>query len=224
MQSLDTLGAGFSLASHDMDIRGAGNIVGEEQSGHIREVGVELYQHLLQEAIIMARAEQADKADGHELTSEWTPQINLGTAVLIPEIYVGDLGLRLGLYRRIGHLETREQIDEFAAEMIDRFGPLPSEVNNLFEVIELKSLCRRAGIEKLDVGPKGVVITFRGNHFSNHHALIAYLQSPDTNKTGHTKIRPDQKLVFMREWPNPDHRLKGTKQIVKNLVVLAERK
>ncbi len=224
MQSLDTLGAGFSLASHDMDIRGAGNIVGEEQSGHIREVGVELYQHLLQEAIIMARAEQADKADGHELTSEWTPQINLGTAVLIPEIYVGDLGLRLGLYRRIAHLETREQIDEFAAEMIDRFGPLPSEVNNLFEVIELKSLCRRAGIEKLDVGPKGVVITFRGNHFSNHHALIAYLQSPDTNKTGHTKIRPDQKLVFMREWPNPDHRLKGTKQIVKNLVVLAERK
>ncbi len=224
MQSLDTLGAGFSLASHDMDIRGAGNIVGEEQSGHIREVGVELYQHLLQEAIIMARAEQADKEEGYELASEWTPQINLGTAVLIPEIYIADLGLRLGLYRRIAHLETRQQIDEFAAEMIDRFGPLPSEVNNLFEVIELKSLCRRAGIEKLDVGPKGVVITFRNNKFANPHALISYLQSPDTNKAGHSKIRPDQKLVFMREWPNPEVRLKGSKQIVKNLAILAERK
>jgi transcription-repair coupling factor (superfamily II helicase) len=224
MQSLDTLGAGFSLASHDMDIRGAGNIVGEEQSGHIREVGVELYQHLLQEAIIMARAEQADQEEGPQADFEWIPQINLGTAVLIPEIYVADLGLRLGLYRRIAHLETRTQIDEFAAEMIDRFGPLPPEVNNLFEVIELKALCRRAGIEKLDVGPKGVVVTFRNNHFINHHGLIAYLQSPETNKAGHTKIRPDQKLVFMREWPSPEMRLKGSKQIVKNLVVLAERK
>lgn len=224
MQSLDTLGAGFSLASHDMDIRGAGNIVGEEQSGHIREVGVELYQHLLQEAIIMARAEQADQEEGYELASEWTPQINIGTAVLIPEIYVADLGLRLSLYRRIAHLETRAQIDEFAAEMIDRFGPLPSEVQNLFEVIELKTLCRRANIEKLDAGPKGLVITFRNNVFRNHHGLISYLQSPDTNKAGHAKLRPDQKLVFMREWPHPEAKLKGTKQIVKNLVILAERK
>ncbi|NBT86235.1 MAG: transcription-repair coupling factor, partial [Alphaproteobacteria bacterium] len=221
MQSLDTLGAGFRLASHDMDIRGAGNIVGEEQSGHIREVGVELYQHLLQEAIIMARAEQADQDEGLELTSEWTPQINVGTAVLIPEIYVADLGLRLGLYRRIAQLETRAQIDEFAAEMIDRFGPLPSEVNNLFEVIELKALCRKANIEKIDTGPKGLVISFRNNLFPNHHALIAYLQSPDTNKAGHAKFRPDQKLVFIREWPNPEIRLKGTKQIVKNLSILS---
>jgi len=221
MQSLDTLGAGFRLASHDMDIRGAGNIVGEEQSGHIREVGVELYQHLLQEAIIMARAEQADQDEGLELTSEWTPQINVGTAVLIPEIYVADLGLRLGLYRRIAQLETRAQIDEFAAEMIDRFGPLPSEVNNLFEVIELKALCRKANIEKIDTGPKGLVISFRNNLFPNHHGLIAYLQSPDTNKAGHAKFRPDQKLVFIREWPNPEIRLKGTKQIVKNLSILA---
>lgn len=223
MQSLDTLGAGFTLASHDMDIRGAGNIVGEEQSGHIREVGVELYQHLLQEAIIMARAEQANLEEGVELTSDWTPQINLGTAVLIPETYVADLGLRLSLYRRIAHLETRPQIDEFAAEMIDRFGPLPVEVVNLFEVIELKGLCRRAHIEKLDTGPKGLVISFRNNHFANHHGLIEYLQSPDTNKAGHSKIRPDQKLVFMREWPGDSNRLRGTKQIIKNLVVLAER-
>ena len=223
MQSLDTLGAGFSLASHDMDIRGAGNIVGEEQSGHIKEVGVELYQHLLQEAIIMARAEQADQDESVEQTSEWTPQINVGSAVLIPELYIADLGLRLSLYRRIAHLETREQIDEFAAEMIDRFGPLPSEVNNLFEVIELKTLCRKANIEKIDSGPKGLVISFRNNFFANHNGLITYLQSADTNKAGHAKFRPDQKLVFMREWPNPETRLKGTKQIVKNLVILARR-
>ena len=172
----------------------------------------------------MARAEQADQDEGLELTSEWTPQINVGTAVLIPELYVADLGLRLGLYRRIAHLETREQIDEFAAEMIDRFGSLPSEVNNLLEVIELKALCRKANIEKIDTGTKGLVISFRNNLFPNHHGLIAYLQSPDTNKTGHAKFRPDQKLVFIREWPHPETRLKGTKQIVKNLVVLASRK
>ncbi|MCX7338499.1 MAG: transcription-repair coupling factor [Alphaproteobacteria bacterium] len=223
MQSLDTLGAGFKLASHDMDIRGAGNIVGEEQSGHIREVGVELYQHLLQEAIIMARAEQADQADGKSIDYEWTPQLNLGTSVLIPEVYVSDLGLRLALYRRIAHLETRREIDEFAAEMIDRFGPLPSEVNNLFDVVELKNFCRRAGIEKLDVGPKGVVVTFRNNQFRNHRGLLLFLQSPETNKAGHSKIRPDQKLVFMRDWTSMDQRLRGTKQIVKNLVVLAEK-
>lgn len=214
MQTLDKLGAGFTLASHDMDIRGTGNIVGEEQSGHIREVGVELYQSLLQEAIIMVRAEQENITP---LDLEWTPQINLGTSVMIPETYVADLDLRLNLYRRIAHLESRPEIDMFAAEMIDRFGKLPQEVQNLFEIIEIKSLCRKAYIEKLDVGPKGIVIAFRDNTFPNLEGLLSYLNTPKTA----AKLRPDHKIFFAREWPSSEVRVKSTRMICNNLAKLA---
>src|SRR5690606_20681475 len=105
MQTLDTLGAGFSLASYDLDIRGAGNMLGEEQSGHIKEVGVELYQHLLEEAIAELRSGTAEAA----AEEEWTPQIAIGMPVLIPEAYVADLSVRLGLYRRIATLLDRQE-------------------------------------------------------------------------------------------------------------------
>jgi transcription-repair coupling factor (superfamily II helicase) len=214
MQTLDKLGAGFMLASHDMDIRGTGNLVGEEQSGHIKEVGVELYQHLLQEAIMMVRAEQEL---GTPVDAEWTPQINLGTSVMIPETYISDLNLRLNLYRRIADLKTRDEINIFAAEMIDRFGKLPEEVKNLFEIIELKSLCRTANIEKVDAGPKGVVITFRHNEFPQPIALLQWIQQPKM----FAKLRPDQKLVFMREWHHPTQRAKNVKIICQKLAKLA---
>ncbi|MDD9329196.1 MAG: transcription-repair coupling factor, partial [Bartonella sp.] len=124
LQSLDTLGAGFQLASHDMDIRGSGNLLGEEQSGHIKEVGFELYQKMLEEAV-------AELKDGqHDRDNQWSPQISLGTAVIIPESFVPDLSLRMGLYRRLTELDNIEQIDEFGAELIDRFGPLPLEVQH----------------------------------------------------------------------------------------------
>src|SRR6202035_3687408 len=133
MQTLDNLGAGFQLASHDLDIRGAGNLLGDEQSGHIREVGIELYQHMLEEAVAAARTEGGDEA----VPEEWTPQITIGTPVLIPEAYVADLGVRLGLYRRIAQLSSRRERDAFAAELIDRFGPLPPEVENLLQIIAI---------------------------------------------------------------------------------------
>ena len=214
MQTLDKLGAGFTLASHDMDIRGTGNLVGEEQSGHIREVGVELYQHLLQEAILMVRAEQEL---GIHVDRDWSPQINLGTSVMIPETYVADLNLRLSLYRRAANLQNRNEIDGFAAEMIDRFGKLPPEVRNLFEIIEIKSYCRQASIEKVDAGPKGLVITFRNNTFANPLTLLEHIQNPKTA----AKMRPDQKVVFMREWDNLDQRVRSSKIICRNLAKLA---
>ena len=221
LQSLDTLGAGFTLASHDLDIRGAGNIVGEEQSGHIREVGVELYQTLLHEAIMMARAAEANSDDNAEVElHDWTPQINLGVPVLIPESYVTDLGLRLNLYRRVANLVTRADIDAFAAELIDRFGKLPVEAANLLDVVELKGLCRQAHIAKLDAGPKGLLITFHNNEFKAPAKLIQYLQRPDVYKAGAIKIRPDHKLFFSREFGNPVQRRNGVRQIMKDLVGL----
>ncbi|MBN9280664.1 MAG: hypothetical protein J0H37_00030, partial [Hyphomicrobium denitrificans] len=151
LQSLDTLGAGFSLASHDLDIRGAGNLLGEEQSGHIREVGFELYQSMLEEAVAAMKGGEIEADD------KWSPEIQLGTSIMIPEAYVTDLQLRLGLYRRLSSLEKRSDIDAFAAELVDRFGSLPDEVTHLLDVMEIKGLCRAAGIAKVDAGPKGGV-------------------------------------------------------------------
>jgi transcription-repair coupling factor (superfamily II helicase) len=213
MQTLDTLGAGFQLASHDLDIRGAGNLLGDEQSGHIREVGIELYQHLLEEAVAAARTEGGDKA----APEEWSPQITIGTPVLIPEEYVPDLGVRLGLYRRIAGLLDRREIDGFAAELIDRFGPLPPEVENLLEIIAIKRSCREAGIEKLEAGPKGAVISLRDNRFANPAGLVDLIQ----RNAGTLRIRPDQKIVYLRNWEDAKARLTGVAKLAQALAKIA---
>ncbi|HEX6843118.1 MAG TPA: transcription-repair coupling factor, partial [Stellaceae bacterium] len=214
MQTLDQLGAGFTLASHDMDIRGAGNLLGEEQSGHIREVGVELYQHMLEEAVAASRSGADQTAQARD---EWTPQLTIGTPVLIPESYVGDLSVRLGLYRRIATLVDRREIDAFAAELIDRFGPLPSEVDNLLEIIAIKRLCRDAGVEKVEAGPKGAVLAFHDNRFANPAGLVAFLQE----QAGTAKLRPDQRVVIMRNWEDTRQRLGGINALLRRLAEIA---
>ena len=210
MQTLDSLGAGFSLASHDLDIRGAGNLLGDEQSGHIREVGVELYQQMLEQAV----AETRGLNDEHGMEAEWSPQISVGLEVLIPEFYVADLGVRMNLYRRLARLTAREEIDAFAAELIDRFGPLPEAANNLLLVVALKAICRLAGVDKVDAGPKGAVIGFRNDQFANPAGLVSWL----TAHHGTVKLRPDHKLVFMRKWDTPKDRLDGVRYLVNELV------
>jgi transcription-repair coupling factor (superfamily II helicase) len=214
LQSLDTLGAGFSLASHDLDIRGAGNLLGDEQSGHIREVGFELYQSMLEEAIAAMKG-----GDLGEVEDKWSPQISLGTAVLIPESYVSDLQVRLGLYRRLSFIETREEIDAFAAELVDRFGELPGEVHHLLDVVEIKALCRRAGIAQIDAGPKGASIGFRRNEFANPAALVAFVQA----SRGLVKVQPDQKLIFRGDWDQPEARVKGVRGLALQLAEMAEK-
>jgi transcription-repair coupling factor (superfamily II helicase) len=212
LQSLDTLGAGFSLASHDLDIRGAGNLLGEEQSGHIQEVGFELYQSMLEEAVAALKG-----GDLGEAQDQWSPQISLGAAVLIPEGYVGDLHVRLGLYRRLSTLDKRPDIDAFAAELVDRFGELPDEVRQLLDVVEIKGLARQAGLQQVDAGPKGAVIAFRKNQFANPEGLVLFMQK----SRGGVRMQPDHKLVFKADWDLPEARLKGVRALVRQLAEIA---
>ena len=214
LSSLDSLGAGFQLASHDLDIRGAGNLLGDEQSGHIREIGFELYQQMLEEAIINARASAAGLKPPEEAFS---PTIAVDAPILIPDDYVPDLNLRMALYRRMNELETRPDIDAFAAELIDRFGDLPAELKNLLIVIETKLNCKAACIAKIETGPKGAIVTFQGNRFPNPPGLIDYLH----RLKGTAKLRPDQKFVVQRDWNGPDARLQGALQLSKGLAKVA---
>jgi transcription-repair coupling factor (superfamily II helicase) len=211
MHSLDQLGAGFTLASHDLDIRGAGNLLGEEQSGHIREVGIELYQQMLEDAVAEARGAARVRE------SEWTPQLAVGTPVLIPESYVPDLEARLGLYRRVAALVDRQEIDAFAAELVDRFGPMPPEVENLIEIVAMKRLCRDAGVEKVEAGPKGAVVALRQNKFKNPEKLIGYIQ----RSRGAIKLRPDQRLVFAGDWHDPAARMRELARILGDMAQMA---
>jgi transcription-repair coupling factor (superfamily II helicase) len=212
LDSLDTLGAGFQLASHDLDIRGAGNLLGDQQSGHIKEVGFELYQDMLEEAVAALKAGIEEPVE-----ETWSPSITIGTAVTIPEDYVPDMQLRVGLYRRLATLETDDEIESFAAEMIDRFGTMPQEVQHLMKLSTIKALCRTAHVEKVEAGPKGVIIGFRDNSFANPQGLVRFVTDPRSN----AKVRPDMKVVFTRDYANADARLEGTINLLRTLVAIA---
>lgn len=214
IQAMDTLGAGFSLASHDLDIRGAGNLLGDEQSGHIREVGVELYQTLLEEAVRSARDSESDGL-AQEL---WSPQITVGAAVMIPEDYVADLGLRLQLYRRLAELESDEEIEAFGAELVDRFGPVPVETEYLLKVTRLKLLARRAGVDKIEAGPKGAVIGFRDNSFAAPEHLVRLI----AERANHIRLRADHHLVLSKVWGGPEQRIVGISGFIGELAAMAE--
>ena len=210
---LDTLGAGFQLASHDLDIRGAGNLLGDEQSGHIREVGYELYQSMLEDAIMEAKA----SGQRIERKSDFSPQITVDAPIMIPEEYVPDLDLRMGLYRRLNDVEDKDGVEAFAAELIDRFGALPEPTANLITLIEAKLAARHACIAKLDVGPKGALVTFFENRFPKVEGLLGYVQRLE----GTAKLRPDMKLVITRAWDTPNARLNGALQLARGLAKAA---
>ncbi|MGA9433863.1 MAG: transcription-repair coupling factor [Roseobacter sp.] len=219
LSSLDTLGAGFTLASQDLDIRGAGNLLGEEQSGQMRDVGFELYQSMLEEAIAKIRAGEMEGLS--EADDQWAPQINLGVPVLIPEDYVPDLDVRLGLYRRLSSLTTKVELEGFAAELIDRFGKLPREVNTLLLVVRIKAMCKRAGIAKLDGGPKGATIQFHNDKFASPQGLVDFIQ----DQRGLAKVK-DNKIVVRRDWKADADKIKGAFAIARDLAekVVAEKK
>jgi transcription-repair coupling factor (superfamily II helicase) len=210
MGSLDSLGAGFNLASHDLDLRGAGNLLGEEQSGHIKEVGYELYQAMLEETI--AKIKSGELSGLTAVDDQWSPQINLGVPVMIPETYIPDLDIRLGLYRRLSSLATKVELEGFAAELIDRFGPIPKEVNTLMLIVRIKSMCKRAGISRIDAGVKGATVQFHNDKFANPAGLVEFLraQGPGARVNGN-------KIVLMGEMKSESDRIKGAFNIARDL-------
>lgn len=216
LSALDTLGAGFSLASHDLDLRGSGNVLGTEQSGHIKDVGIALYHHMLEEEIIRQKAAINDEIKSTSLNdahSDWSPQIITGVPIMIGENYVKDLGVRLGLYKRIGSLKTPEEILDMREELIDRFGIIPPEVENLLTTIEIKQLCYAANISKIDAGAKGILITFHNNNFKAVDKLIDMVN----RSFGVIKIRPDQKLFIEGKLDNYEKRIALIKKYAKTL-------
>jgi transcription-repair coupling factor (superfamily II helicase) len=217
--SLDTLGAGFTLASQDLDIRGAGNLLGEEQSGQMRDVGYELYQQMLEEAI--AKIKSGEMEGLSDSGDQWAPQINLGVPVLIPEDYVPDLDVRLGLYRRLSGLQGKVELEGFAAELIDRFGKLPKELSTLLLIVRIKAMCKRAGIAKLDGGPKGATIQFHNDKFASPQGLVEYI----TAQKGLAKVK-DNKIVVRRDWAKDSDKIKGAFAIARDLAekVIAQKK
>ena len=206
---LDSLGAGFQLASHDLDIRGAGNLLGDEQSGHIREVGFELYQSMLEDAILAAKAGEVGLEEDRGGLS---PQITVDAPIMIPENYVPDLAVRMALYRRLNDAEPGE-VEGLAAEMIDRFGPLPAPTANLVKLIEVKQQAIAANIAKIDVGARGTLVTFHKDDFPDPAGLLSYVD----RLQGTAKLRPDMKLVINRAWGSAESRLNGLLQLTKGL-------
>ncbi len=185
MQNVDSLGAGFAIASHDMDIRGFGNLVGDEQAGHIKEVGMELYQDMLEEAIASVK--------GEETQDDLNPSINLGLPISMPEEYIGDRAVRIGLYRRLSAIDTKEELENFRDELIDRFGPLPESLKNLMSVIEIKQLCKKKHIESLDSGPQGFVMKFQTGYDPRDIVMPFIMNNPRSSK-----LRPDNKFVVLK--------------------------
>lgn len=155
LQQLDKLGIGFTLATQDMDIRGYGNLIGSEQSGHIKEIGIELYQDLLEST--MEHMKMHDTAPLHDDDVE----INLSIPVYIPEDYVEAMHMRMDLYNRIASLKTREELKYMKLELEDRFGKVPAPVLNLLEIVAIKQMCRLHNISKINAGGTGIAIVFR---------------------------------------------------------------
>jgi transcription-repair coupling factor (superfamily II helicase) len=212
LQSLDTLGAGFQLASHDLDMRGAGNLLGEEQSGHIKEVGYELYQQMVREAV--ERIKSGEDAPAEDL---WSPTIQLGAPVTIPETYIPDLPTRLALYRRLSALEDEAEIEAMGAEIVDRFGPPPPEVGLLMKLVVIKALCRKANVEKLDAGPRGATLAFRNNSFANPTALVKWVAAQGSL----ARVRPDMRIVVADDFEKLADRLDGTLKIMREIAKIA---
>jgi transcription-repair coupling factor (superfamily II helicase) len=173
-------------------------------------VGYELYQQMLEDTIAKLRSGELQGLTA--VDDHWAPVLNLGVPVLIPEDYVPDLDIRLGLYRRLSGLTTKVELEGFAAELIDRFGPVPREVNTLLLVVRIKAMCKRAGISKLDAGPRGATVMFHGDKFDNPAGLVEFVRAE-----GAAARITGNKIVLARDWKTEADRIKGAYAIARDL-------
>ncbi|WP_411725736.1 transcription-repair coupling factor [Methyloglobulus sp.] len=194
------LGAGFMLSSHDMEIRGAGELLGDEQSGQIQEIGFTLYTELLERAVA---ALKSGKVADLEAPMERGPEVDLQTAALIPADYLPDIHARLVLYKRIANTETEEDLRELQVEMIDRFGLLPEPIKTLFSVTELKQQAAKLGIKKIDANAGGGRIVFTANPTLNTEELIRLIQT----EAQCYKFDGADKLRFIKPFSDTEQKL-----------------
>jgi len=173
LEELEELGAGFTLATHDLEIRGAGELLGDEQSGQIEEIGFNLYMELLERAVA---ALKAGTEPDLERPLDAGPEIDLHVPALIPEDYVPDVHLRLTIYKRIAGLGSAEEIDETKAELIDRFGPLPPRAGSLLRIAQLRLRAARLGIRKIDAGAAAGYFLFEEKNAVDPRRVLQLIQ------------------------------------------------
>ena len=211
MQNLDSLGVGFNVASHDMDIRGSGDILGGEQSGHIKETGAELYQQMLLETIEKEKNRDPNiKNDDIIDDKDFSAQVKAGISLLIPENYIEDLALRMSFYKKIANIKTDEDQDSLLEEMTDRFGSVPEEIHNLIEVAKLKYLCQKVNIQKLEINDASILVEFRHNKFSNPEKLMDLI----FNSNNKIKLQANQKVLFST---HSNNKLQSAFQVIEKI-------
>ncbi len=224
MQNLDALGIGFTVATHDMDIRGSGNLLSDEQSGHIRDTGVELYQQMLSQAIEELKNNQDFTKDSQDLNQENIVFLKMGISLLIPQDYIAELSLRMSFYKKISNIITDQDRENLINEMTDRFGKIPQEVYNLFAVSQIKNSCQELGIESLEVGNNGIIVAFKNNNFSNANSNFANAILDMVLKSkNEIKITSQQKLHFsFKISESSQERITKSQEIIAKLTKLYE--
>jgi transcription-repair coupling factor (superfamily II helicase) len=210
IESLEDLGAGFTLATHDLEIRGAGELLGDEQSGQMQEIGFALYREMLEHAVKAIKEGKTPALDGplHQ-----GPELNLHIAALIPEDYMPDVHLRLTLYKRIAAAPDVPSLRELQVEMIDRFGLLPEYAKNLFAIAELKLQAKELGLKKVDIGPGGGSVVFAPDTRVEVATLLRYVQ---TNSKTH-RFDGAQKIRFVLKLERDNERLAAADKLMSAL-------
>ncbi|PPR44695.1 MAG: Transcription-repair-coupling factor, partial [Alphaproteobacteria bacterium MarineAlpha5_Bin8] len=192
INSYEEIGSGFNIASQDLSLRGGGSIIGEEQSGFIKEVGVELYHQLLEEEILSEKKELLSEDDKNKIRFDFQPTIRIPEQIYIPDNYISDLDIKMSIYKRISLITNEKEMNNIIIELTDRFGKLPIEVKNLFKLIEIKILCLRNRIIQIDFSKKGILFGFYENKPKYPKNIIKLGFSNKNNFT----IRSDEKIFY----------------------------
>eukprot|EP01035_Chromulina_nebulosa_P038075 gene38075-51426_t len=209
IQQMEELGSGFYLAMHDLEIRGTGEVLGESQSGNMTEIGFQLYNEMLSEAVRALKAgQEPDLLSPLSVTTE----INLHAPALLPDDYCGDVHLRLSFYKKLATAKTPDQIDTLLEEIVDRFGKLPPQAQTLIDTHRLRVLARPYGVVKVDAAPGIINITFKKDPPVDGMAIIQLIQ-----KNKHIKLAGNEKLRIERELKEPKERAQMVRDVLRSL-------